>query len=249
VDETASSVTRLELVAGAARVLVAGSSDDGSSALQVAGTASLSGNMLMPSVGATQYLGTAAGSGAIANDNGSNYFVLYGHSNAATGNADLIGANLRVQNGLVSSALGYKAASTVAFMQTQEYNTLAANTQSAITSIPQGSLIVVRNITDGDTGVFLVDVVRATPTLMFQTGTNMNAGDSGASTSKICVTIVAGAVNVYNRFASAKRISVAIFAASASDGREIATRYGAVGFAVAASTCRTASTWSSSARR
>ena len=44
------------------------------------------------------------------------------------------------------------------------------------------------------------------------------------------------------------RVSTAAFASSASDGREISTSDGAAGLAVAASTLRTAFTWSWSAR-
>jgi len=185
----------------------------GSQAAGLTSIASQTPQLILNNPGATVYMGTAAGSGALSNDNGTTYFVLYGHSNAAAGNVDLVGGNLRLGTGLVSAASGFRGASTLGIQASQEFNTLAGNTQSStLTANPSSGLISVRNVTDGGGGLFFVDSAGAT-VLVTSIGGNMNVGDSGASTNKICVIGSGGAISIYNRYATAKRISVSMLTA------------------------------------
>jgi hypothetical protein len=117
---------------------------------------------------------------------------------------DTINGTSAVLSGTVGTPL--LSLSAASYARAQQATALAANTSLASTSTVNSGMILVRNGTDGGSGLFLLDDAVGS-VLVSQVGTIMSATDTGASSSKICVLYSPpGTLIIYNRYATAKYI-------------------------------------------
>lgn len=119
----------------------------------------------------------------------------------STGNA---GVSVTGTLSATSSILG---SSTISKIDSQDMNTIAANTQTNTTvNVAGGGIVIVRNVSSGGTAVFLMDSGGGS-SIIAQTGTNFSVTDSGGSTNKICVLYNGANLSIYNRYGSAQRVA------------------------------------------
>ena len=106
----------------------------------------------------------------------------------------------------VLSATGQLAVGPAQQIRGFSHSTLAGNTSTTITH-STGALLVIRDNSSGNVGLFLVDEI-ATSAKISDPGAVFNLGDSGASTNKICVVMAVGSTTIYNRFATTKDVQI-----------------------------------------